>query len=132
MSNVTRPLRISLIAALLLQASGSLLADTVAPPSGKYRCYQPPGYTVMAWFELHEGMVSVNGGDAEPYTYHPGTRRIDWPFGAFAPLHHGRFFAHGELGDETDRTTIVLLRRPETRIGKDGWGKLPRCYLTQH
>ncbi|HEX5801588.1 MAG TPA: hypothetical protein VFY24_01080 [Azospira sp.] len=121
----------------LLAASAALLAAPAVaadgpPPEGKYRCYQPPEYTVVAWFEITADGVGINGGDAQRFAFDARARRIDWPGTDLAPYRHGFFFPAGTDGDHAERTTVVLSRQRVARPGQPGWKQLPRCYLTTH
>ena len=99
-----------------------------APVLGKYRCYQPPNYEVVAWLELREDVARINGDDPQPYTFDAAASRFDWPDQSLAPYRHGILFLSGMPGDDTGRTTILLTTKPGQRSG----AKLPRCYLTTH
>lgn len=124
-----------LLARLLLAASllpAAAAADPAAPPEGKYRCYQPPEYTVVAWFEITADGVGINGGEPRRFAFDARARRIDWPGTELAPYRHGFFFPAGTDGDHAERTTIVLARQRAARPGQAGWKQLPRCYLTTH
>jgi hypothetical protein len=122
--------RAALLATLLL-ACAPVAADP-SPVPGKYRCYQPPGYAVVAWFELGEGQARINGGDPQPAPFDAAAARIDWPGEALAPYRHGLYFPPGTAGADGERTTIVLTARAQARPGGPGWTRLPRCYLTTH
>jgi hypothetical protein len=117
-----------LLAGLL--AAGTTLAQ--APLPGKYRCYQPPAYTVTAWFELGEGRARIDGGDPAPFRYDAAAARIDWTTDALAPHRHGFHYPAGVPGDDAGRPTIVLAPRAPARPGQPGWARLPRCYLITH
>lgn len=115
-----------LLPALLLCLTAQAAAQ--APVPGKYRCYLPPAYEVLAWLELTEAGVRINGSDPQPYRFDEGTARFDWPGSDLAPYRHGLYFPAGAPGDDTGRTTILLT----TKAGQRNGPKLPRCYLTTH
>lgn len=115
--------------------AASLLAGVAAaqePPPGRYRCYEPPRYSVIAWFDLDAGRIAVNG--AEPLTYRsdPARARIELPAAALPPWQYGWFFAPGAAGGDAQRVTLVLTADATQRPGGGGWDRLPRCYLTTH
>jgi len=116
------------IAGLLLAAAAS--AQTPAP--GRYRCYEPPGYAVIAWFDLDARGISVNGDAPRRIRFDAATGRIDLPRKALPPHRHGFYFAPGAAGGDAGRVTIVLASRADARPGQRAWAKLPRCYLTTH
>ncbi|MFC5300874.1 hypothetical protein [Azospira restricta] len=125
----------TLLARLLLAASllpAAAAADPVAPPDGKYRCYQPPEQTVVAWFEIVAGTVRIDGGEPRRFAFDARARRIDWPGAELAPYRHGFFFPVGADDEHGERTTIVLAQQRRARPGQAGWQQLPRCYLTTH
>lgn len=126
----TAPLaRIALLAVALIHAGTTAAAQ---PPEGRYRCYQPPAYAVMAWFDLSAAGLSVNGDAPQPVRFDPATGRIDWSAEAFAPYRHGFYFPPGAPGGDGTRITIVLAPRANLRPGQPAWAKLPRCYPIIH
>lgn len=119
----------------LLLLAGLFAAGAAAaqePAAGKYRCYQPPAYTVTAWFELGEGQARIDGGAPAPFRYDAAAARIDWTTDALAPHRHGFHYPAGAPGDATGRPTVVLAPRATARPGQPGWARLPRCYLITH
>ncbi len=116
------------VAALWL--AGSAFAQ--APPHGRYRCYQPPGYTVMAWFDLDAKGISVNGAAPHVVRIDAAKGRIDLPRGLLPPHRYGYYFAPGAAGGDAERVTVVLAGRADLRPGQPAWEKQPRCYLTTH
>jgi len=115
--------------------AASLLAGLAAaqvPPPGRYRCYEPPRYTVIAWFDLDAGRIAVNGADALAYRSDPARARIELPAAALPPWRHGWFFAPGAPGGDAQRVTLVLAADDARGPGSAGWDRLPRCYLTTH
>ncbi|MBI2306249.1 MAG: hypothetical protein HYU78_03010 [Rhodocyclales bacterium] len=122
----------ALLAAAVTLLSPAALADAGRPPQGKYRCYQPPDYAVLAWFEITADGVRIDGGDPLRFAFDAKARRIDWPTQDLAPYRHGFFFPSGTAGGDAERTTIVLARQRTAQPGQTGWDRLPRCYLTTH
>lgn len=125
-------LRRSLVTAM---SAGILLAGAAfaqAPAQGRYRCYEPPSYTVMAWFDLAGEEISVNGAAAKSVRIDTGTGRMALPHDALPPYRHGFHFAPGTKDGDAERATIVLARRADARPGQRSWATLPRCYLTTH
>lgn len=119
------------IAPILIAAiAGSALAQ--APVPGRYRCYQPPAYTVMAWFDLTTGAIAINGDSPLPVRFDSGNEGFELPPGAIPPWRRGIGFAPGAKGGDAERVTIVLASRPDHRPGHVAWANLPRCYLTTH
>ena len=100
--------------------------------TGRYRCYEPPSYAVMAWFDLTANQISVNGNDPMPVRVDTASGRIDLPPDAIPPWRFGWHFAPGAKNGDAERVTIVLARRAEQRLGNQAWVRLPRCYLTTH
>jgi len=110
--------------------SGAASAQT--PPQGRYRCYEPPTYGVMAWFDLDARGISVHGDAPQVVRIDAVTGRIDLPQNALPPFRHGFYFPPGAAGGDAERATIVLARRADRRPGQPAWARLPRCYLTTH
>jgi hypothetical protein len=116
------------VAGILLTAA----AFAQTPAHGRYRCYQPPDYSVMAWFDLDAAGIAVNGDAPLPLRTDAATGRIDLPRGALPPYRHGLYFLPGVAGGDAERVTIVLARSADLRPGRPAWEKQPRCYLTTH
>lgn len=116
------------LAALLLTG----VAAAQVPTAGRYRCYEPPRYAVIAWFDLDAGRIAVNGAEPMPYRSDPARARIELPAAALPPWRHGWFFAPGAPGGDAQRVTLVLAANEVQRPGAAGWDRLPRCYLTTH
>jgi hypothetical protein len=121
---------LSIAPILLLVMVGGALAD--APVPGRYRCYQPPAYTVVAWFDLSSREISVNGDSPLPIRIDSTTGHIELSPGAIPPWRYGIRFSPGAKEGDAERVTIVLASRPEHRPGHAAWARLPRCYLTTH
>ncbi len=119
-----------LLACALTLLAGSVFAQ--APAQGRYRCYEPPGYGVMAWFDLSAAGIGVNGDAPQAVRIDVATGRINLPQNALPPYRHGFFFPPGAAGGDAGRATIVLARRADQRPGQPAWAGLPRCYLTTH
>jgi hypothetical protein len=100
--------------------------------TGRYRCYEPPSYSVMAWFDLTAKDISVNGNDPVPIRIDAAGGRIDLPPDAIPPWRFGWPFAPGAKDGDAERVTLVLARRADQRPGNPAWVRLPRCYLTTH
>ena len=118
--------------ALILACGFATAAFAQAPPDGRWRCYQPPGYVVTAWFDLAAGGVSVNGDTPLPVRIDAASGRIALPPGALAPHREGLYLPPGTAQGDAERHTLVLLRTAGQRPGSRGWERLPRCYLTTH
>lgn len=116
------------VASLLLVGT----ASAQAPASGRYRCYEPPGYTVMAWFDLDAKGISVHGDAPQAVRIDAAKGRLDLPRDVLPPYRHGFYFPPGAAGGDAERVTIVLASRADQRPGRSGWANLPRCYLTTH
>ncbi len=106
----------------------------VAVAAGRYRCYQPPTYTVTAWFDLEsDGSYRLNGGAPQRFAYDPARALIRWSGGDFASRRlFGIYMPPGKPGADEDRVTIVLSKRADMRPARKGWEVLERCYLTMH
>lgn len=67
------------------QGTAGVTKGTDRPPAGRYRCYQPPGYTVVSWFDLEaDGTYHLLGDDPAPSRYEPASRRVVWLKGEHA------------------------------------------------
>lgn len=65
--------------------AGAAAKAASAPPAGRYRCYQPPGYSVVSWFDLDaDGTYHLLGDDPAKSRYEPATRRVIWLGGEHA------------------------------------------------
>jgi len=119
---------------LALAATALFAAPPSAPPAGRYRCYQPPAYTVTAWFDFEaDGTYRLNGAAAQRYRYDAAKSLVRWTSGDFAQSRYvGIYMPPGKAGGDEDRYTIVLATRDDARPGKAGWDRLQRCYLTMH
>jgi hypothetical protein len=107
---------------------GTAAAQT--PPDGRWRCYQPPSYTVLAWFDLADDSIAVNGNPPAPVRFDAG--RLGLPADALPPHGEALYLAPGSARGDAERHTLVLLRTPGQKAGGRGWERLPRCYLTTH
>ncbi|MCM2309155.1 MAG: hypothetical protein NDI91_16990 [Sulfuritalea sp.] len=119
----------------ILAVAGLLLAGAAcaqAPAHGRYRCYELPAYTVMAWFDLAAAGISLNGDTPRPVRVDAATGRIELPRGLLPPYRHGFYLPSGAAGGDAERITIVLAARADARPGQRVWATLPRCYLTTH
>lgn len=116
----------------LLLAAGSALASP--PPAGRYRCYQPPGYAVISWFDFEaDGTYRLQGGAPAKYRWEPARSLVRWLEGEHAAERLvGIYQPPPDAGQWPRRHTIVLARNDEMRPGSRGWDKLPQCYLTEH
>jgi hypothetical protein len=110
--------------------AGASFAQT--PPEGRWRCYQPPGYTVVAWFDLTGNRIAVDGNAPQALAIDAATGRVGLPAGALAPHREGLYLPPGSAQGDAGRHTLVLLRAPGQKAGGRGWERLPRCYLTTH
>ena len=120
----------ALLPALLALLAGAAFAQT--PPEGRWRCYQPPAYAVLAWFDLGGGQIAVDRNPQRPYTADAATGRVALPAGALAPHREALYLPPGHAQGEAERHTLVLLRSPGQKPGGRGWDALPRCYMTTH
>ena len=118
--------RAALLAACLPCCAVSQAAE---PPAGRYRCYEPPSYSVTAWFDLlPDGRYQFQGEPAQRFSYEPGTRHIAWLAGELASSHGGGEYQAPAPGAAAgQRHTIVLLP-----LSKSAAGPRTECYLTTH
>jgi hypothetical protein len=116
------------LALLLALAAGGACAQV--PPDGRWRCYQPPGYTVLALFDLAGGRLAVDGNPPQPVAVGEGGFAL--PVGALPPWRHAIYFAPGKAPVDVERHTLVLAPRADARRSGRAWERLPRCYLTTH
>ncbi|MBI5900226.1 MAG: hypothetical protein HZB40_13465 [Rhodocyclales bacterium] len=111
----------------------SLLAGVAAAqtiPEGRWRCYQPPGYTVLAWFDLDGGGIAVDGHPPRPVAVVGDGLAL--PAGLLPPWRHAIYFAPGSAQGDAERHTLILLPRAGASRQGRAWERLPRCYLTTH
>lgn len=127
---MTPTFRHLLLAPLLAVLCGAVLAQT--PPDGRWRCYQPPAYTVLAWFDIAAGQISVDRNDPLPFAGDAATGRVLLPAVALPPHREALYLPPGSALGDGERHTLVLLRTPGQKPGGRGWEKLPRCYMTTH
>jgi len=121
-------------ALFFLLFAGLAQAADAPPPAGRYRCYQPPDYVVLSWFDLAaDGTYRLQGGPVARYSWEPGRKIVRWLDGAHAKQGLVGIYEPPPDDDQWPRRhTIVLARRADTRPGSAGWAKLPQCYLTEH
>ncbi len=119
-----------LLACVLALVAGAAVAEAPAP--GRYRCYEPPDYTVMAWFDLDARGISVHGDPPQAVRVDAASGRLTLPRDALPPYRHGFYFPPGAEGRDAERVTIVLAARADVRPTQRIWARLPRCYLTTH
>ena len=120
-----------LLAAVLVSiAYLAVTAFAQSPPEGRWRCYQPPDYLVLAWFDLGAGQIAVNGNP--PVAVVPGEASLGLPAGTLPPWRHGFYLAPGSAQGDAERHTLVLAARADVPRRGRGWERLPRCYLTTH
>lgn len=105
-----------------------------APPAGRYRCYQPPRYTVVSWFDLDaNGSYRVLDHDPAPYRYESATRRVAWLNGDHAERGWvGLYLPPASDGAGGIRHTIVMTNARNLKPPKDDRDTRPQCYLTTH
>ncbi|MCB1906200.1 MAG: hypothetical protein KDH15_02425 [Rhodocyclaceae bacterium] len=103
------------------------LAAAAAPPSGRYRCYLPPGYQVTGWFDLRDdGRYLFQGGEPARYRYDADTGRLTWIDGELAAEYPGgRYYSPSGDAPTGRRHAIVLEHR-------DAGGARSECFLTTH
>ena len=128
MRSSIRTNRLAVLALLVLGMAGAVLAQT--PPPGRWRCYQPPSYTVLAWFDLAGETIAVDGNAPVAVRFVAG--RLGLPAAALPPFREGLYLPPGTAQGDAERHTLVLLRTPGQRAGGPGWEKHPRCYMTTH
>jgi hypothetical protein len=127
---VKSPYRGRRLLALVFSAGIAGAAAAQTPPEGRWRCYQPPGYTVLAWFDLTPATIAVDGHEPLPVSFDAG--RLALPPAALPPYREGLYLPPGSVQGDAERHTLVLLRTPGQRSGGAGWARLARCYLTTH
>ncbi len=124
------PSRQRRLLALILACGVVGAAAAQMPPEGRWRCYQPPSYGVLAWFDLTGGGIAVNGNPPLPVRFDAG--RLGLPAAALPPHGEALYLAPGSARGDAERHTLVLLRTPGQKPGGLGWERQPRCYLTTH
>ena len=112
----------------LLLVVCSALAHAAELPTGRYRCYQPPAYTVTAWFDiLPDGTYSFQGEPPARFSYEPKNGAVRWQEGVLATRHGGgRYVPPSPQKGGGLRHTIVLESRDAAAPAAD------ECYLTTH
>ena len=112
----------------------SVQTSAGAPPAGRYRCYQPPRYTVVSWFDLEtNGTYRVLDHDPAPYRYEAATRRVTWLKGDHTERGWvGLYLPPASDGAGGIRHTIVMTSAPNFKPPKDDRDTRPQCYLTTH
>lgn len=117
----------------LLFAEFAQAADA-PPPAGRYRCYQPPAYEVLSWFDFgSDGTYRFQGGTAARYSWESKRKVVRWLDGEHAQQRLvGIYEPPADLSQWPRRHTIVLAGRDDARPGNASWAKLPQCYLTEH
>ena len=116
--------------AIILACGMAGAAAAPSPPDGRWRCYQPPSYTVLAWFDLAGAGMAVNGNPPAPVRFEAG--RLSLPADALPSYGEALYLAPGSARGDAERHTLVLLPAPGQQAGGRGWDRLPRCYLTTH
>ena len=124
------PCRRRLLALALTFLAGASFAQT--PPEGRWRCYQPPAYTVLAWFDLAGEQLAVDRNPPQPFAADAATGRLRLPAEALPPYREALYLPPGHARGDAGRHTLVLLRTPGQKPGSRGWERLPRCYMTTH
>ncbi|MCB1916118.1 MAG: hypothetical protein KDG52_10415 [Rhodocyclaceae bacterium] len=111
----------------LLALGLPLAATAEGPPSGRYRCYQPPNYQVTAWFDLiDDGQYLFQGGPPARYAFDAASGRLTWMNGDLAAEHTGaRYHPPSTQAPNGRRHAIVLERREPGQAGSE-------CFLTTH
>lgn len=125
---MNRPLRLATLALMVFGLAGAALAQT--PPPGRWRCYQPPSYVVLAWFDLGADNIAVDGNAPLPVRFEGG--RLALPVAALPPYREGLYLPPAATQGDAERHTLVLSRTPGRPAGGRGWDALPRCYMTTH
>lgn len=129
-----RNLAAAFLALVPLAAAQAAADSSPSPPVGRYRCYEPPAYTVVSWFDFDaDGTYRFNGGAPARYRYDAERRLVTWLDGELASGRQvGIYVAPVAGGQESSRYVIALSPRPELRPGSSGWKRLVQCYLTTH
>lgn len=123
MPMLSRPRAPLLALYLSLAAAPALAAEDV--PSGRYRCYQPPRYTVSAWFDLlPERSYSFQGDAPQRFSYDRERRELSWLGGELA----GRKATYQPpgAGAAGERHAIIL------EAGEAGASTAVECFLVTH
>lgn len=123
-----------LVLLTLLFSSCSVAAAVAPPPAGRYRCYQPPEFTVVSWFDFEaDGTYRLQGGPPGRYAWDAPRMHVRWLDGEHAKQRLvGIYQPPPDAGQGPRRHTIVLARNAGAKPGKRGWDTLPQCYLTEH
>lgn len=122
----------STLATTLLPVAEATAADR--PPAGRYRCYQPPRYTVVSWFDLDpDGTYRVLDEAPAPYRYEPAGRRVVWLKGDHAQRGWlGLYLPPQGDGAGGIRHTIVMTSPKNHKPPTSEQDPRPQCYLTTH
>lgn len=122
----------------LLQPLPALGAESAAPsaspPSGRYRCYQPPRFSVVSWFDLEaDGTYRAQGAAAAPYRYDAQRRQLRWLAGDHAERGWvGLYLPPAADGAGGIRHTIVMTSTRNLKPPAGEQDPRPQCYLTTH
>lgn len=96
-------------------------------PPGRYRCYQPPGYAVSAWFDiLPDGTYSFQGQAPQAFSFDGATRKVTWSAGELARISGGGVYHAPSSGAATGQRHAIVLdeKDPDTPSSE--------CFLTTH
>lgn len=109
-------------------------APAGGPPAGRYRCYQPPRFTVVTWFDLEpDGTYQAQGASATPYRYDGPRRQLRWLAGDHAERGWiGLYLPPAADGAGGIRHTIVMTTARNLKPPADERDSRPQCYLTTH
>lgn len=122
----------ALAAAVLLPAGPAEAADQ--PPVGRYRCYQPPRYSVVSWFDLEaDGTYRAQGGAPVRYRYEPKGRKVVWLGGDHAERGWlGLYLPPASDGAGGIRHTIVMSSPKNLKLPANDRDPRTQCFLTTH
>jgi hypothetical protein len=123
--------RLALLTLLLL--AGTAAAADMPPPAGRYRCYQPPDFLVVSWFDFEaDGTYRLQGGASARYAWEATGRRVRWLDGEHAKQGLVGIYQPPPDASHGPRRHTIVLARANVKPGSRAWDKLPQCYLTEH
>lgn len=122
----------TLAAAVLGSAGPAAAADQ--PPAGRYRCYQPPRYTVVSWFDLEaDGTYRAQGAAPVGYRYEAKGRKVVWLGGDHAERGWlGLYLPPARDGAGGIRHTIVMSSPKNLKPPTNDRDPRTQCFLTTH
>lgn len=118
---------------------GLLVGDLAAaaaerPPAGRYRCYQPPSYVVIAWFDLEtDGTYRLQGGPPGRYAFDPATRVVRWLDGEHAGTGQVGLYVPPAVEHATAQRHAIVMTAPKNlRPPRNDRDPRVQCLLTTH